>query len=307
RLTLGMWTCVTGISGSGKSTLVREVLYKGLKMKLDQFAGRPGAHKDIIGWQALERVVEVDQTPIGKTPRSVPASYVGVLDEIRKLYALAPEARLRGYTPSRFSFNVKGGRCEECAGQGKIRKEMSFLPDVFIDCEVCRGERSNEETLSIRYNDKNIADVFRMTVEEIVLFFHAFPKIARPLKILDDIGMGYITLGQSSNTLSGGEAQRIKLAYELGKESHGKTLYVLDEPTTGLHFIDVEKLIHILHRLVEMGNTVVTIEHKLDIVEVADYVMELGPVRAQVVRGFDEVQVVLDGLHGVAHDRTCTR
>jgi excinuclease ABC subunit A len=277
RLPLGMWTCVTGISGSGKSTLVKEILYKGLKMKIGQFAGRPGAHREIIGWKPLERVVEVDQTPIGKTPRSVPASYVGLLDEIRKLYALTPESRLRGYTSSRFSFNVRGGRCEECAGQGKIRKEMSFLPDVFVDCEVCGGERFNEETLGIRYNDKNIADVFRLTVEEAVPFFHAIPKIARPLKILDDIGMGYITLGQASNTLSGGEAQRIKLAYELGKESHGKTLYVLDEPTTGLHFADVEKLIHILHRLVEMGNTVVTIEHNLDIIKDADYLLDLGP------------------------------
>jgi excinuclease ABC subunit A len=190
---------------------------------------------------------------------------------------MTPEARLRGYTPSRFSFNVRGGRCETCAGQGRIRKEMSFLPDVFVDCESCGGERFNEETLNIRFNDKTIADVFRMTVEEAVEFFRAFPKIARPLKILDEIGMGYITLGQPSNTLSGGEAQRIKLAYELGKESHGKTLYVLDEPTTGLHFSDVEKLIHILHRLVEMGNTVVTIEHNLDIVKDADYLIDLGP------------------------------
>jgi excinuclease ABC subunit A len=299
KIPLGMWSCITGISGSGKSTLVREVLYKGLKLLLGQFAGRPGAYKEISGWKAVERIVEVDQTPIGKTPRSVPVSYIGVLDEIRKLYALSPEARLRGYTPSRFSFNVKGGRCETCAGQGKIRKEMSFLPDVFIDCEDCNGERFNEETLSIRYSEKNIADVFRMTVEEAVGFFHAFPKIARPLKILDDIGMGYINLGQASNTLSGGEAQRIKLAYELGKESHGATLYVLDEPTTGLHFADVEKLIHILHRLVDMGNTVVTIEHNLDIIKDADYIIDLGPeggeAGGQVVACGVPADVIKDG------------
>jgi excinuclease ABC subunit A len=236
---------VTGISGSGKSTLVKEILYRGVKLKLGQFDGRPGEHKGIKGWERLERIIEVDQSPIGKSPRSVPASYVGLLDEVRRIFAMTAEARMRGY--------------------------------VFVDCDTCGGQRFNEETLGVKFNDKNIADVLRMTVEEAAPFFRAFPKIWRPLQILEEIGMGYITLGQASNTLSGGEAQRIKLAYELAKESRGKTLYVLDEPTTGLHFADVEKLVHILSRLVEMGNTVVTIEHNLDIVKEADYLIDLGP------------------------------
>ncbi|MDX1683191.1 MAG: excinuclease ABC subunit UvrA, partial [Phycisphaeraceae bacterium] len=268
---------VTGVSGSGKSSLVNQVLLRAVRRELNGSRDKPGAHKKIEGLEHVDRVIEVDQSPIGRTPRSNPATYVGVFDSIRELFTKTKQAKIRGYKPGRFSFNVKGGRCEACQGQGVKQIEMHFLPDVFVACDECKGKRYNRETLEITYRDKTIADVLDMTVEEALEFFENFDKVKRLLKALDDVGLGYLQLGQSSTTLSGGEAQRVKLASELGKRSTGNTLYVLDEPTTGLHFADVQKLLNVLHRLADGGNTVVVIEHNLDVVKCADWLIDLGP------------------------------
>ncbi|MFN7017003.1 MAG: excinuclease ABC subunit UvrA, partial [Fimbriimonadales bacterium] len=277
RIPLGLFVCITGVSGSGKSTLVQETLFPRLMYHVYGTRRVWGEHDHIEGLQFVDKVVDIDQSPIGRTPRSNPATYTGVFDPIRELFAATPEARARGYQPGRFSFNVKGGRCEACRGDGMIKIEMQFLPDVYVPCEVCKGQRYNRETLEVKFKGKTIADVLNMTVEEALAFFAPFPPIARKLQTLYDVGLDYIRLGQPAPTLSGGEAQRVKLATELGKRATGNTVYILDEPTTGLHFEDVRKLLGVLHRLVDAGNTVIVIEHNLDVIKTADWIIDLGP------------------------------
>jgi excinuclease ABC subunit A len=274
---IGKFIAVTGVSGSGKSTLVNEIIYKALANQLNKTRTRPGAHKSVEGIDAFDKVIEIDQRPIGRTPRSNPATYTDLFTHIRELYSLTPDAKVRGYKPGRFSFNVKGGRCETCKGDGQIKIEMHFLPDVYVPCETCKGKRYNRETLEVRFKGKTISDVLEMSVEEALTFFSKIPKVRRRLQTLHDVGLDYMTLGQPATTLSGGEAQRVKLAAELSKVATGKTLYILDEPTTGLHFADIEKLLEVLQRLVDGGNTVLVIEHNLDVIKQADYLVDLGP------------------------------
>jgi len=274
---LGTLTCVTGVSGSGKSTLVNEVLYKAISQKLHRAKARPGAHRAIEGLDQLDKIIAVDQSPIGRTPRSNPATYTGLFDVIRDLFSKTQEARARGYKPGRFSFNVKGGRCEVCKGDGQIKIEMHFLPDVYVPCEQCGGKRYNRETLEVRFKSRSIAEVLDMPVTEALEFFAHIPKVRRRLETLEAVGLGYIRLGQPATTLSGGEAQRVKLATELSKVATGRTIYILDEPTTGLHFADVERLLDVLQRLVDAGNSVVVIEHNLDVIKCADRLIDMGP------------------------------
>ncbi len=277
KIPLGLFTCITGVSGSGKSSLVIETLYKALAQKLHRARDKSGAVKEIRGLEQLDKVIDIDQSPIGRTPRSNPATYTGVFTDIRELFAQLPEAKIRGYKAGRFSFNVKGGRCEACSGDGIIKIEMHFLPDVYVQCEVCKGARYNRETLEVKYKGKSIADVLNMTVNQASRFLENIPRISNKLQTVRDVGLGYIKLGQSATTLSGGEAQRVKLSRELSKRATGKTIYILDEPTTGLHFADIHKLLEVLNRLVETGNTVVVIEHNLDVIKTADYIIDLGP------------------------------
>jgi excinuclease ABC subunit A len=274
---LGLFVCVTGVSGSGKSTLVQDVLLRVLMQKVYRSRLLPGRHKRLIGWEQVDKVIDIDQSPIGRTPRSNPATYTGVFDHVRKLFAQVPEARVRGFQPGRFSFNVRGGRCENCAGDGQIKIEMHFLPDVYVTCEICKGKRYNRETLEVKYKGRTISEVLAMSVDEALEFFQNIPAIKRHMQTLSDVGLGYIKLGQPAPTLSGGEAQRIKLASELHKRATGNTVYVLDEPTTGLHFEDIRKLLQVLQRLVDAGNTVLVIEHNLDVIKTSDWVVDLGP------------------------------
>jgi excinuclease ABC subunit A len=274
---LGTLTTVTGVSGSGKSSLVQQILSKGLHAELHGSRSLPGRHRRINGLHNIDKVINIDQSPIGRTPRSNPATYTKVFDRIRELFATTPDARMRGYKPGRFSFNVAGGRCESCKGDGTLRIEMHFLPDVYIPCETCKGQRYNRDTLQVTFKGHNIADVLAMSIEEALHFFEHQPRIARILQTLYDVGLGYIKLGQPAPTLSGGEAQRVKLSSELGKRSTGRTMYILDEPTTGLHFEDIRRLLGVLQRLVDAGNTVIVIEHNLDVVKTADWVIDLGP------------------------------
>ena len=274
---LGTFTCVTGVSGSGKSSLVNEILYKKLGVVLNRMKAHPGKHDAIEGLEHLDKVINIDQSPIGRTPRSNPATYTNLFNDIRDLFASLPDAKTRGYGPGRFSFNTRGGRCEACSGDGMLKIEMHFLADVYVPCEVCHGKRYNRETLEVKYRGKSIADVLDMTAEEALDFFAPIPRIADRLRTLCEVGLGYVKLGQSSTTLSGGEAQRVKLATELSKRSTGRTIYILDEPTTGLHSDDVKKLLEVLQRLVDSGNTVLVIEHNLDVVKSADYLIDLGP------------------------------
>lgn len=277
KIPLGVFTSITGVSGSGKSTLVNEILYKSLAQELYRAKDRPGKHKKILGTEHIDKIIEIDQSPIGRTPRSNPATYTGVFDQIRDIFAMTPEAKARGYSKGRFSFNVKGGRCEACKGDGILKIEMHFLPDVYVPCEVCKGKRYNRETLQVKYKGKTISDILDMTVEEALEFFDSIPSIKRKIETMYEVGLGYIKLGQPSTQLSGGEAQRVKLATELSKRSTGKTLYILDEPTTGLHIADIHKLIKVLNKLVDAGNAVVVIEHNLDVIKTSDYIIDLGP------------------------------
>jgi excinuclease ABC subunit A len=297
---VGKFIAVTGVSGSGKSTLVNETVYKALANKLHRFRVKPGDHDAVEGIDCFDKVIDIDQSPIGRTPRSNPATYTKLFDHIRELYSLTPEAKVRGYKPGRFSFNVRGGRCETCKGDGTIKIEMHFLPDVYVPCETCGGRRYNRETLEVRFKGKSIADVLEMSVEEALQFFGKIPKLRRRLQTLHDVGLDYIKLGQPATTLSGGEAQRVKLASELSKVATGRTLYILDEPTTGLHFADIEKLLEVLQRLVDNGNTVLVIEHNLDVIKQADWLVDLGPEGGEaggevVATGTPEEVAAIDG------------